>query len=382
MTNSKYHFRLFKSTHRFINHFGIITLCLLVVGSCKKELKAPNSIPLETGTLTSSKDTVIINSASPADEAVTFSWDAIANSLISYTIVISANSKSDTTKVAQNSVSKKFSNAELNNIAVEKLGLAIGTLSELQVVVNAQVAINGKTAESNAIKVKIEPAPTGAAYSALWIVGDATPNGWDINNPNEFVKDPTNSFQFKYNEVLKVGEFKIPVTTGNWNCDYFMPPTNGPDISSTEVELIAGGTPDNKWKISTAGAYKILLNISSSPFIKITPFTPYAKLWIVGDATPAGWDIDAPTPMTTTPENPYEFSYEGTLNVGEFKIPVTTGDWNTDYFMPLENGEGISAKYTTLVKGGNPDYKWKIAEAGKYKITINQLKETISVVKI
>jgi len=354
---------------------------VVVVAACSKTLKAPEPQPLETGTLSASVDTVIINAANPSAEATTLSWTAFANSLISYKVIFTSGSATDTVTVPQNSASKKFTNAELNSILVDKFSLPIGTAAKIQAVVYANVTTNGKTATSNSIELTVTPAPTGAAYKELWIVGDATPNGWDINNPNKMVLDPTNSFQFKYNEVLAKGEFKIPVATGNWGTDFFMPPANHPDITSTAVQLIAGGNPDNKWQIATAGAYKILLNISSSPFIRITPFTPYTQMWMVGDATPAGWNIEAPVAMVPTPGNPYEFTYTGTLNAGEFKIPTATGNWGTDYFMPPANGAGITETNAIFIQGGNPDNKWKITEAGSYKVTLNQLYETIKIQK-
>lgn len=357
--------------------FGLIA----VAAACSKNLKAPEPQPLKTGTLSASADTVVIDAANPGGEATTLSWTAFANSLISYKVVLTSGSNTDTVTVPQNSASKKFTNAELNGILVDKFSLPIGTASKIQAMVYATVTTNGKTAVSNNIDLTVTPAPTGAAYNQLWIAGDATPNGWDINNPNQMVKDPTNSFQFKYNEVLNAGEFKIPTTTGNWSTDYFMPPTNHPAITSTAVQLIPGGNPDNKWQITTGGAYKILLNISSSPFIRITPFTPYTKLWMVGDATSAGWNINDPVPMVPTAGNPYEFTYTGALNVGEFKIPTDTGNWGTDYFMPPANDAGITETNAVFIAGGNPDNKWKITEAGNYKVTLNQLYETIKIEK-
>jgi len=373
--------------NRICNKKAITSAFLLILTSsflfvaCKKELKAPEPAPLETGTLSTSKDTVAINAADPSGTAVTFSWTAASNSMITYKMRLTAGNKTDTVAIAQNTVSKKFTNAELNGILVDKLKLPIGQLSEVTVAVDALVPLNGKTATSNSITIKVKPAATGPAYQKLWIVGNATPNGWDINNPNEMKPDPTNAFQFKYNEVLNAGEFKIPVAKGNWGTDYFMPPTNNPDISSTAVQLIAGGQPDNKWKITTPGAYKILLNISASPSIKITPFTPYPALWMVGDATSAGWNIDNPVPMVPTAGNPFEFTYTGALKTGEFKIPVTTGNWGTDYFMPPTNGAGMNETNAIFIKSGNPDNKWKITEAGNYKVTLNQLYETISIIK-
>lgn len=354
-----------------------LTFCF---SACKKEPGAFNVFPLETGDLTTSQSEVVINSSAPSDEALKLSWSAPANSQINYGIIFKSAASIDTVKVT--GTSKTFTMGELNNIVVGKLGLEIGKATDVTAVVQAFVPVNGKTALSNEITIKITAAPTGAAYSQLWIVGDATPNGWDINNPNEMKVDPTNSFQFKYGAVLNAGEFKIPVAKGNWGADFFMPATNNPDLTDKTVEFVPGGAPDKKWKITTPGAYKILLNISATSFIEIKPFTPYANLWLVGDATPAGWDIDHPTPMVPTAGNPYEFTYTGELKAGEFKVPTATGNWGTDYFMPVTNDEGITSTNAIFVPGGNPDFKWKISETGSYKVTINQLTESISIQKL
>lgn len=360
----------------------LIATVFIFLASCSKELKAPEAAPLDPGVLSASANDVVINSGNPGDVAVTFNWTATSNSLIRYYLILSAGSASDTLTIAQNAVSKSFTNGELNTILVSKLGLAIGVVADLNVMAKADVTINDKEATTNVVTIKVTPAATGPAYSKLWVVGDATPNGWNIDNPNEMKVDPTNAFQFKYNEVLNPGEFKIPVSTGNWGTDYFMPPSNNPALNSTNVQLVPGGQPDNKWRIPASGAYKILLNISANPFINITPFTPYPNLWIVGDATPAGWNIDNPTPMSATIGNPFEFTFTGNLNAGEFKIPTTTGNWGTDYFMPPVNGAGASETNAIFIPAGNPDNKWKITEAGNYKVTVNQLYETITIQKL
>ena len=224
-------------------------------------------------------------------------------------------------------------------------------------------------------------------FKQLWIVGDATPNGWNINVPNKMYVDVFNPFVFRYNEVLAVGEFKIPTALGNWNGDYYRPLTNDPSITDTTAALVFGNTnpPDNKWKISTAGPYKIALNISTNS-IHITPFTPYTSLWMVGDATPVGWNINTPQPMVPTPGDPYTFTYTGPLTVGEFKIPVTTGNFNCPYFRPATNHppiSDISAPYVAVNQAPADvnDYKWYISVAGNYKVSLNQLYETISIVK-
>ena len=217
-------------------------------------------------------------------------------------------------------------------------------------------------------------------YKRLWMLGDAVPTGWDIQNPAEMRVDSSNLFVFTYNEILTAGEFKIPVATGNFSTDYYMPLTNNPAITETGVQLVPGGDPDYKWKITTPGAYKIKLDIQANT-ISIQPFTPFPQVWMVGDATPAGWNIDNPTPMVTDPGNPYIFTWSGPMTAGEFKLPVETGDFGGDYFMPVLNASGPGSTQMKFVPGGSPDFKWKITEAGNYTITINQLYETISIQK-
>ena len=237
-----------------------------------------------------------------------------------------------------------------------------------------------------ALTISIQKA-AAPLYSKLWIVGDATPNGWNIDNPNQMKVDVFNPYVFHYYENLNAGEFKIPTTTGNWGADFYRPLTNHPPISDTTATLVFGNTnpPDNKWQITTAGAYKISLNILYNS-IHIEPFTPYAALWLLGDAAPNGWNDNAPTPMTPT-SDPNVFVYQGPLTVGEFKIPVAIANgFAGPYFRPDTNHPPITdtnAPFVPLASGAadSNDYKWQITTAGNYKITVNQLYETISIIK-
>ena len=218
-------------------------------------------------------------------------------------------------------------------------------------------------------------------YKSLWILGDATPVGWNINTPAEMRVDSSNLFVFKYNEILAAGEFKIPTATGNWGCDYYMPLTNHPDLTSTGVQLVPKGSPDLKWQVTNPGPYKITLDLQNLT-INIKPFTPYTKIWMVGDATPVGWNINSPQPLTPDPTNPYIFTYTGPMLAGEFKFPLATGNWGCDYFMPEINHQNLGSNRVKFVPGGSPDNKWQITVPGNYKITLNQLKETIDILKM
>ena len=54
-----------------------------------------------------------------------------------------------------------------------------------------------------------------------------------------------------------------------------------------------------------------------------------SALYMVGDATPNGWSIDAPTPFDASDEDPLIFTWEGSLNAGEMKLCLTTGSWDS-----------------------------------------------------
>lgn len=99
-------------------------------------------------------------------------------------------------------------------------------------------------------------------------------------------------------------------------------------------------------------------------------------LYMVGDATPTGWNIDAPTALSPSEDDPLVFSYEGHLNSGEFKCPLKTGNWGGVFVMPVTNGckiskTGIEVNTFSLMPTGQPDNKWKVVDAGTYKITFD-----------
>jgi starch-binding outer membrane protein SusE/F len=344
--------------------------------------------PLENVTLSVSKSTVNIDLANPAGETVTFAWEEETNLFIHYKLVLTSGTKSATVDLLTD-ISKEFTNAELNTLLVDQLQLEIGKPAEVNVKVNAKVTISDKAVSSAPVTITVTPVNktmTNPAYTKLWIVGNATPNGWNIGNPNAMVNDPTNIYQFKFNEVLNAGEFKIPVTTGNWGADYYMPPANHPALSSTSVKFTPGGNPDNKWNIESGGAYKVLLNISSNPFITITPFTPYENIYIIGDATEAGWDADNAIAMTPDAGDANVFIWTGELKStgrGQFRFLLEPGDLNGASFVAPSSNASIAATQLALTMHGAPanNFKVKAGEEGVYKITINQLKETISIVK-
>lgn len=98
------------------------------------------------------------------------------------------------------------------------------------------------------------------------------------------------------------------------------------------------------------------------------------NLYMIGNATTAAWDCNNPIKMEKV--NDYEFTFSGNLLVGELKLPWTVGDgmWSGDTYMAMENGEqigktGIANGEAYLTHNGQPDNKWNVVDAGRYKLT-------------
>lgn len=93
-------------------------------------------------------------------------------------------------------------------------------------------------------------------FNTVFMVGDATPNGWTITDATQLFKSTTNPFEFTYTGALTVGEFKFPVNRNSgWSQDFFV------KESDTQMQLVTGG--DVKWNITEAGNYDIDINLQT-----------------------------------------------------------------------------------------------------------------------
>ncbi|MEA4903380.1 MAG: SusF/SusE family outer membrane protein [Petrimonas sp.] len=217
----------------------------------------------------------------------------------------------------------------------------------------------------------------GPEYTELWFVGN--PSGWNFK---PMTVDPLDPFLFHYNADLSAGgEFKIGTAQGNWDALFFRPAV---DQTAEGLGLNVdkwAGDPDYKWNI-TGGVYKIKLDTRDMK-IDIVPFTPFEMIYLVGDATPNGWDIGNATAMTATPD-PYKFIWTGALKGGELKFTCDKqNDWNGAWFLASEADKTSTGQEEQMLyhyPGAGVDYKWRI-KAGTYQIELDQLKETVTIKK-
>ena len=164
----------------------------------------------------------------------------------------------------------------------------------------------------------------------LYMVGDATPAGWSIDNPAELVRDASNKFVFTYHGRLAAGELKFPLAKGDWGATFIYAPKANTEINSKGVTesgiSVRRGGDDTKWKVTESGTYLLTINLRERTIQAVyegaEPVTPIttSTLGFIGDATPAGWSTTEATTFTKTSDSPLQFTYEGALKTGEFKL--------------------------------------------------------------
>lgn len=206
------------------------------------------------------------------------------------------------------------------------------------------------------------------AYNEIYMVGDATPNGWDISNATKLVQSNTDPFIFTYTGVMNAGVFKFPVNrNSDWGQDMFM------RESDTKMYLHHGGASDDeKWTITKKGFYVITLNL-----LDLSIDIHREKLYMVGSATPIGWSIGDAIELTEDATNGCVFTYSGPMVAGDFKLPVNrSSTWSQDMYMRTSDTKMYRHK-----GGASDDEKWSLTAAGDYVITANLETLDISIVK-
>lgn len=245
------------------------------------------------------------------------------------------------------------------------------------------------------IDVQVSAAET-PLFDSMFLIGNMT--GWGFEPLTVDAIDP---FLFRMGRFFdKGGEFKFGTSNGSWENNFKAPYADAP-YTETSTEFVSGFDPDNKWKLQDSEinkAYKICFDIRKDrERMLMQEFVPYEMIYLVGSASPAGWSIDSATPMTAG-EDAYTFTWEGTLNEGELKFTCDKqSDWMGAWFMAAEGGMNPTGETEQMlfidkssdwcknqyldVNIGDLDQKWQISESGTYVITLNQLKETVSIVK-
>jgi hypothetical protein len=324
--------------------------------------------------LSTEKTSVTGTAATSANHSNTFSWSAAFpgySGNITYSIQYDSAGKNFTAPQelagGVSVYSLSLTEDDMNTTALTS-GVPIGNTGTVEYRVKA-VTASGAIAYSNVVTVSIatfSPVPAN-----LFIVGDATPGGW--NNPV-----PTPSQQF-----TKVDAYSFSITIGlTAGKSYLLLPVNGDWThkygGATDGTQSGGGTllkdgavpGSNTPAPATTGVYKIVVNFQTNTYT-VTPLPLPTNLYIVGDATPGGWSNPVPTPSQQFSKiDNFTFAIAINLTAGKsyLFLPVN-GDWSHKYGGATD---GTSSAGVLLADGDVPGSNTPApGTSGMYTIVVN-----------
>ena len=308
--------------------------------------------------LAASADAVTLDQNMGDETAITFTWgkaqDRGEGTKVNYYFKMDlegSNFENSISKIyipeGQNSVS--FTHKQLNSY-LKMWGIDPGTEATVEGEIIAEVTGGDhymkpeiSTTTFVATGYEIQPRP-------LYLFAENSEEGIEM-------EEVLSETQYKYAGGLKAGDYKVAKSA------------DGETLYTIHV--------------AQTGFCVINVDLSTAEQPTISYPTPEInKLYMVGDACPAGWDIANPLPMKQDDINKFQFTWTGQLSAGELKFPLATGDWGCEYVMAVTSGQSIQD--SKAVRKTNPqdkdDTKWKLlaSEAGKYKITIDTYNMTVT----
>ncbi len=354
----------------------MLAACLVVLSSCKKE-ETTNIALAGDLAVTPSVTAVTLNQKNDDKTAVTLNWTTGSNSgtgaSISYVLQIDKAGNNFANPLAFDMgkavYEKSFKVSELNESLLNQFGFQAGISAKLEARVIATVYDTPQTQLTSKV-VTIDIATYAPVSKTLFIIGDASPNGWSADNATLLAPTTDNPTVFVYKGALSAGSFKFITSKGQFLPAYQKGADGGHIIYRT-----LDSEPDGQFTVTDPGMYKVTVSLLDLTVTLVKLALPaYDHIYMVGDASPNGWTITSATELTPNPDNPYLFTYTGVMKPGDFKFPVNRNDdWGQDMF------EKTSDSTMYLHKGGTAgDDKWTITKKGHYVITLNLMDNTIS----
>jgi hypothetical protein len=274
---------------RIILAFSSLALGVLLFQSCEKD---ENKIYFEGGTepvLTASTTAVNLQPP-PADEskeAIAFNWTnpdyqfttGISSQDVNYTLefdTAGANfgSKSKYSTTIARELSKRYTVGELNAVLGNSMALPFGRQYRIEARVVSKIGESAVPLISNQVSFTATPyAPPPKVQvpvtGKLYIVGNATPGGW--NNPvpvpaQEFNKLSNTSYEITIPLAGAGTNYLFLPENGSWSTKYAVPDNTAPGVANGgEFRFYSSGGQDFVAP-SAPGNYKITVDFQKGQF--------------------------------------------------------------------------------------------------------------------
>ena len=370
-----------------IYNLMLIVLSILMLGSCKKDEMEldKGSTPLK---LEISEDTVVLSQFVEDKEAVKFSWGAGSNqgtgAAISYLFEMDLKDNNFVGGIKKN-IGKtdshfiSYTNKELNDSLKTVWNIPVDDEETYTFEARVTAVVSDPSVETQISNVVVfDVQPYKYRTLRLYLIGDATPGGWDVPQATK-MNYIESSQSFEWEGTLKADEFRFVCQ----NISGMFWPGYAKDANADNkmiyFETAPSSEQDKSFYIDKPGKYKITANTSSLD-VNIQPISvqePDPELYLIGGATPGGWEIMNANEMSYN-DAEKTFEWNGNLNSGDLRFicqrrPST---WWPGYVKdPVSEGK---ARYFNDYPAKGEDIKFTISEAGKYYVSLNT--ETLEVV--
>jgi len=342
----------------------LVMVALLLFVSCDKEAEITKLNVIKfPQTLTSSKSAVVIKSGTDSTTAITFNWQAVSYGIkaaVTYTLQFDVPSdtlgttpwsKAHEVVVGDDILTKGLKGYEINNIAIDALGLESGVVSRVLIRVKSYV---DRPAYSNAIQLDVNPFVPPLVippYPSLWVPGDY--QGWKPALAPTIVSINSDNMYEGY----------VYIPAGGTNHIKF---ANQPDLTHLVygdggVGLLSTGATAGDLVLPSDGYYELSANLTTMTW------TATKTTWgIIGDATPGAWTTDTQLTYDVTSKT-WSVTCD-MLSTGSFKFRANSA-WKIDF--------GIDAT-GKLKYADNPLYPYDgtllnltVPSSGNYTITLD-----------
>lgn len=332
--------------------FNLCVVAIIALASCDKVDDLPFYENGNASVLSASATTIAASAADSNSKVLTLNWTYPNHSTdsgnIKYTIEIDSvtkNFSAPLTRIVMASLSDTFTAKQLNVFLLGK-GYAFNVPVSMEIRMISSYGNNNERIVTNTIPVtmtpyKVPPRVALPATGKLYIVGASTMGGW--NNP---VPVPTQELA-RLDETTWGGVFQM-----NGGGQYLLLPLNGNwdnkfSVANNTLPGLSGGgdfgfnLPDNLPGPAASGWYQLIVDFQTGKF-KLTPYSSVlpTTLFIVGDATPGGWNNPVPVPaqqLTRLNASQWEVSLNFTGS-GKYILLTDNGSWNTKYALKTDLG--------------------------------------------
>ncbi|SHE77950.1 protein of unknown function [Mariniphaga anaerophila] len=342
--------------------------------SCEKDdLEGIDETNITTGNplkLEVSKDTIILDQDYDDRQAILFTWepgrDRGLNSSLTYLFKVDVANGDFTTALETEEMPegiffKSFTTKELNDLIENHWKEPLGENIEFSVRVIAKANSEDKFLKPDYSTINFVVKGYKHQPYPLFLVGDATPSGWDLNRGIELEElESKNKYRWRGN--LNAGSFKILQEIGN-----ALPSFNKGEGDGTMVLRDSEEQPDNLFVVPEDGIYSVVVYRRNLKIV--CEKTGFQRVYIRGSATPAGWGSYLPLDWNITRPDVFEVTME--LKSGELKFETEENSWCPTFRPLIPNGSIVTDLDAQVAI--SPDFKWRVKdeEAGTYKISLD-----------